>query len=61
MIVVICNMFEKEVNGIPSGQCELLADFAVDLETGGSVIVPAEHPTLLGAKFDFEIGEWVIE
>lgn len=38
----------------------LVASHGIDLHTGKSVVLPCEPPETLGAKFDPEMGEWVI-
>jgi hypothetical protein len=43
------------------GETEFLTSHGIDEETGKTVIVQAEHPKYLGAKFDYEIGEWILE
>lgn len=61
MIICVCKQFEvmgKDRRG--TGKFELLVDYAVDIETGINVIVPNTHPAALGAKWDSEIGEWVL-
>lgn len=61
-IICIAKSFPKVYHGtdIPTGETELLTDYAFDEDTGKVVIVPPEHPRTLGAVFDHEIGEWVI-
>jgi len=39
---------------------EFVVSHGVD-EFGRNVILPTVHPACLGAKFDKEIGEWVLE
>ena len=39
---------------------EFVVSHGVD-EFGRNVILPTEQPAHLGAKFDKEIGEWVLE
>lgn len=61
MIICVCKMFEVlDANKIPTWRKELLVDHVVDIETGRSVIVPCSHPSTIGAKFNSEIGEWVL-
>ena len=61
-IVVICGFFEKEDRfGYPTGEKEFGVSHGVDMITGQSVVLPCvSHPELLGAKFDQNLGEWVI-
>ena len=61
-IVVICGFFEKEDSfGYPTGEKEFSVSHDVDMITGQSVVLPCvSHPELLGAKFDQNLGEWVV-
>lgn len=61
-IIVICGVFEKENKfGYPTGEKEFGVSHGVDMATGQSVVLPCvSRPELLGAKFDQNIGEWVI-
>lgn len=61
MIILICKMFKKKVNGVYTNKEELLVDYAIDMDTGLSVIVPNINPQELGGRFNFEMGEWVLE
>lgn len=61
MLIVIANLFKtRDKYGIPTGQTELLADYAIEEETGKTVVVPPVHPAELGAMFDRDRQEWVI-
>jgi hypothetical protein len=55
--ILICKHFKKP----KSSEKELLVDFAYDELTGQSVVVPCSNPTFLGATFDKELGEYVLE
>ena len=61
-IVVICGLFEKEdFLGYPTGEKEFGVSHGIDMNTDQIVILPpVSHPELLGAKFDQQLGEWVI-
>ena len=61
-IVVICGFFEKEdIFGYLTGEKEFGVSHGVDMITDQIVILPpVSHPELLGAKFDQNLGEWVV-
>jgi hypothetical protein len=40
---------------------EFLVSHGIEEGTLKSVILPSEHPSRLGAGFDAELGEWVID
>ena len=50
-----------DLNGYPTGKKKFLTDYAFNEDTGKAVVVQTVHPLELGAKFDNEIGEWVLE
>lgn len=56
-IILICKYFKKP----KSSETELLVDYAYDELTGQSVPVPCSNPTFLGATFDNDLGEYVLE
>lgn len=61
MIICICNWFPvPDRYGLPTGRKELLVDYAVDEDTGQSIVLPNEHPSKLGARFHAVLGEWVL-
>ena len=62
-IVVICGFFEKEDGfGYLTGEKEFGVSHGIDMNTDQIVILPpVSHPELLGAKFDQQFGEWVIQ
>ena len=43
-----------------SNEKKLLVSHGIDEKTGKTVILPNESPLSLGAKWDFELNEWVI-
>ena len=61
-IIVICGYFQKEDRfGYLTGEKEFGVSHGVDMITGQSVVLPCvSRPESLGAKFDQNIGEWVI-
>lgn len=61
MIVVVTGWFDVyDRNGIPTGKKEFTASHGIDDATGKTVILPAEHPSLLGAIYDEVLKEWII-
>lgn len=61
-VICICKNFPiLDRYGYPTDKTELVIDSAFDADTGKAVIVPIEHPSRLGAVFDSEWGEWVIQ
>lgn len=62
MIIVIatsCKRLDKY--GYPTDTVEILASHGVDTETGAIVILPPEPPWMLGAEWNNEIGEYILE
>lgn len=58
MIILTCNWFDIEENGIPICKKVFIASHAYDTKTGKNVIVQCEHPKYLRANF---INcEWII-
>lgn len=55
MILVITTIIRNK-----QGRQEMVADHGVNLDTGKNLVLPPEHPSLLGAKYDPGMGEWVI-
>lgn len=55
IIVITC----KERN-LKTGRDELVVSHGVDESTGRSVVLPCEHPQVLGAVWDASIGEFVL-
>lgn len=61
MILVITGHFPVyDRQGKDTGKTEFTASHGVDLKTGTNVCLPCEHPSKLGAKYDYEMGEWII-
>lgn len=60
-MIVIADWFPVYKNGIPTGQKEYVASHGVDMDTGRNITVSVDHPSKLGAKFDKNLDEWVIE
>lgn len=56
MLVVIANMERNQ----KTGRMETIVSHGVDMDTLQNVILPQESPESLGAKFDPDLGEWVI-
>ena len=62
MIILITEWYDKnDIYGFKTGEKELLVSHGYDTTTGKTVILPNEHPALLGAKINEHIGEWVID
>lgn len=59
-IICITGDFAIYDGGVPTGKTEFVVSHGVDEDTGRNIILPSEHPAKLGAKFDLELGEWVI-
>lgn len=59
MIILVCGNFPIYERGVKVGS-EFVASHGVDSITLENVVVPQEHPERLGAKFDRNIGEWVL-
>jgi hypothetical protein len=59
MIILITGTFPIYRRGVKVGE-EFVVSHGVDERTGRTVILPAEHPSKLGARFDMDIGEWVL-
>lgn len=62
MIICVTGMFDMyDRHGIPTGHKELLVSHGIDMNTDKTVILPCEHPAKIGARFDGELGEWVLD
>lgn len=62
MIIVIADVWDVTDHlNIPTGKKELLVSHGYDTYTGKTIILPQEHPRHIGAKFDMEMGEWVMD
>lgn len=61
MIICICGHFDIYDNkGVKTGRKEFVVSHGID-DNGKLVILPQEHPESLGAKYDADIGEYVIK
>lgn len=60
-IICICGNFDIYKNGYKTGQTEFVVSHGIDEETDKTVILPPEHPLTLGAVYDYNLCEWVIE
>lgn len=62
MIVCITGTFPVCDNeGHTTGKTEFVVSHGYNTETDKKVILPNEHPRSLGAVFDNQIGEWVLQ
>jgi hypothetical protein len=59
-IVCVASNFPIIRNGREIGR-EFVTSHGIDEDTLQDVVLPNEHPAKLGAIFDRELGEWVIE
>lgn len=57
MIIVITTMEKNERNN----RMERIISHGIDQSTGKTVILPCEPPETLGAVFNPEIGEYILE
>lgn len=57
MIIVVTT----EIQDKTTRKWEIVADFGVDEATGRNVVLPAVHPSDLGAKYNDDMGEYVME
>jgi hypothetical protein len=60
-IICITGNFPIIKNGYITQLTEFVVSHGVDEDTFENVCLPCEHPKNLGAKFDQNIGEWVLE
>jgi hypothetical protein len=44
-----------------TGEEELVVSHGIDLETEKTIITSNEPPQFMGAKFDHDMGEWVLD
>lgn len=58
IILVIVDEFNKVLN-----RKELIVSHGIDMDsdTLDSVVFPPVHPREVGARFDYSLGEWVID
>jgi hypothetical protein len=62
MIVLVTGYFRKYDNsGRPTGNREFGVSHGIDMDTMENVVLPQLHPRQLGARFDYELGEWIID
>lgn len=57
MIIVITSKERNE----KTGKVETVVSHGVEAETGRVVVLPCETPERIGAKFNAEFGEFVLE
>lgn len=48
-------------NGFDTGDTEFVVSHGVDEETGKTIVLTNVHPSLIGAKWDKDLGEYVIK
>jgi hypothetical protein len=61
MIICVTGWFPVyDRNGVPTGKKEFGVSHGIDSFTGRNVIVPAEPPERLGAKWNAQLHEWVL-
>jgi hypothetical protein len=60
-VICITGTFDVLKRGVPTGAKEFVVSHGINEETGRTVILPTEHPAQLGAKFDRQLHEWVLE
>jgi hypothetical protein len=57
MIIVITSKERNE----KTGKIETVVSHGVEAETGRAVVLPCETPERIGAKFNVELGEYVLQ
>ena len=61
-IICITEMFDiYDNNGMKTGRKEFLVSHGVCEDILKNIILPCENPSVLGAKFDKELNEWILE
>lgn len=61
MIICVTAWFDKyDKFGYRTGEKEFLVSHGVDSETDENIILPFQHPEEIGAKYNYDIGEWVL-
>lgn len=60
MIILVTGWFPIYDKGIDTGKKEFVVSHGVDVDTGRDVILQSVPPERLGAKYNMEIGEWVL-
>lgn len=62
MIVLVTGWFDvRDKYGSPTGKKEFGTSHGVDMDTGKMVITSTEPPDQLGARYDQDMMEWVID
>jgi hypothetical protein len=57
MIIVITSKERNE----KTGKVETVVSHGVESETGRAVVLPCETPERIGARFDAELGEYILQ
>jgi hypothetical protein len=57
-MLIVITVNEKDSR---TGVERLVVSHGIDESTGKTVILPSEHPSALGAVFDADLGEYVID
>lgn len=60
MIILVTGWFPIYKNGVDTGRKEFVVSHGIDVDTDKIVIVSSVPPLELGAKYNMEIGEWVL-
>lgn len=61
MIICVSGTFEVyDDQGLPNGY-QFMVSHGYDLETDQTCPLPSVHPRELGARFDNELQEWVLD
>ena len=60
LILITGNFKKYDRYGIATGETEFVVSHGVDPITGRDVVVPCDHPRMLGGVYDSTYGEWVI-
>ena len=60
-IILITGNFPIYEKGYKTEKTEFVVSHGVDEDTERHIIISQDHPKNLGAKFDAQIGEWVLD
>jgi hypothetical protein len=60
-VILICGYFDIYEGNRNTGKKEFVVSYGIEEDTFKTVILPVEHPSKLGGRFDTEIGEWVLD
>lgn len=63
MEMIICIVEQHDItdsSGVPTGEQELRANYAVDLETNNILALPQMSLSQLGAVYSPSLGNWVV-